>query len=110
LLRLAGSNLAARHPMLELQDGVRLVWRHELLRPVMLTAVAWNLSWFVLQTVSVPCAVRVLGLSANDVGITLASDGVRMIGRADGLRRVVAAMPFGRDIQVGSAISSLATA
>jgi hypothetical protein len=33
-----------------------------------------------------------------------------MIGRADGLRRVVAAMPFGRDIQVGSAISSLATA
>ena len=36
-----------RHPWLELKDGARLVWQHALLRPVLLTAVAWNLAWFV---------------------------------------------------------------
>jgi predicted MFS family arabinose efflux permease len=99
---------AARHPMLELQDGARMVWRHELLRPILLTAVAWNLSWFVLQAAYVPYAVRVLGLSAAGVGVTLASYGVGMIVGSLFAARVMAALPFGRAIQVGPTISVLA--
>ena len=63
---------AKRHPWLELKDGARLVWQHPLLRPVLLTSVAWNLAWFVLQAVYVPYALGALGLGASGVGLTLA--------------------------------------
>ena len=101
---------AQRHPLLELQDGARLVWRSELLRPILLTAVAWNISWFVLQAAYVPYAVRALGLDANGVGLTLAGYGLGMIVGALLAPRVMAALPFGRAIQVGPAFSVLAAA
>ena len=100
----------ARHPMLELKDGARLVWQSPLLRPILLTAIAWNLSWFVLQAAYVPYAVRALGLSAGGVGATLAVYGVGMMLGALIAARVVAALPFGRAIQVGPAVSVLAAA
>ncbi len=99
-----------RHPWLELQDGARLVWTHPLLKPILLTAVAWNLSWFVLQAAYVPYAMRILGLSASEVGFTLGIYGVGMILGALVAPRVVAAMPFGRAIQLGPAASVLAAA
>ena len=104
----ARSPSVPRHPMLELQDGARMVWSHLLLKPILLTAVAWNLSWFVLQAAYVPYAVRALGLSASGVGFTLAIYGVGMMLGALVAPRVVAAMPFGRAIQLGPAVSVLA--
>ena len=101
---------APRHPWLELQDGAGMVWSHPLLKPILLTAVAWNLSWFVLQAAYVPYAVRVLGLTARGVGITLAIYGVGMVVGALVAPRVVAAIPFGRAIQLGPAVSVLAAA
>lgn len=98
----------ARHPLLELRDGARFVWDQPLLRPMLLTGVAWNISWFVLQAVYVPYAVRVLGLGASAVGFTLACYGGGMVTGALLARRVVAAMPFGRAIQFGPAVSVLA--
>ena len=100
---------APRHPLLELQDGARLVWHHELLRPILLTAVAWNIAWFVLQAAYVPYAVRALGLSASGVGLTLACYGAGMVLGALLAPRVVGAMPFGRAIQFGPAMSVLAS-
>ena len=99
-----------RHPMLELQDGARLVWRHPLLRPVLLTAVAWNLSWFVLQAAYVPYAMRTLGLDAGAVGLTLASYGAGMVAGALAAPRILAALPFGRVVVVGPAVSVAAMA
>lgn len=104
----ARERAARRHPLLDLQDGARLVWHHELLRPILLTAVAWNISWFVLQAAYVPYAVRALGLSASGVGITLACYGVGMVFGALLAPRIVGAMPFGRAIQFGPAMSVLA--
>lgn len=83
---------------------------HALLRPILLTAIAWNISWFVLQAAYVPYAVRVLGLSAGGVGTTLAIYGIGMMLGALLAPRVVAALPFGRAIQVGPAVSVLAAA
>ena len=37
-----------------------MVWGHTQLRPILLTAVAWNISWFVLQAAFVPYAMRPL--------------------------------------------------
>ncbi len=102
--------VAPRHPILDLTDGVRMVWRHELLRPILLTAVAWNLAWFVLQAAYVPYAIRVLGLSAAGVGVTLAIYGVGMMMGALLAPRIVASIPFGRAIQLGPSLSVLGSA
>lgn len=106
----ARAAVAPRHPILDLTDGVRMVWRHELLRPILLTAVAWNLAWFVLQAAYVPYAIRVLGLSAAGVGVTLAIYGVGMMMGALLAPRIVASIPFGRAIQLGPSLSVLGSA
>lgn len=97
-----------RHPLRELQDGARLVWHHPLLRPILLTAVAWNISWFVLQAAYVPYAMRLLGLNAAAVGLTLAAYGAGMVAGALLAPLVVAKLPFGRAIQLGPVVSVLA--
>lgn len=99
-----------RHPLLELRDGGRVVWRHPLLRPILLTAVAWNISWFVLQAAYVPYAMRALGLGASGVGLTLAAYGAGMVLGALLAARLVATMPFGRAIQLGPLVSVAAAA
>jgi hypothetical protein len=53
--------------------GLRLA--APLLRPILLTAVAWNLAWFVLQAAYVPYAMQQLGMTAAGVGSTLAPTG-----------------------------------
>jgi predicted MFS family arabinose efflux permease len=100
----------ARHPLLEIRDGAQFVWRHEFLRPMVLTGVGWNVSWFVLQAAYVPYAVHTLGLTAQGVGITLGCYGAGMVTGALLAARVVGAMPFGRAIQLGPAVSVLAAA
>ena len=100
----------ARHPMLEIQDGAQFVWGQAYLRPMLLTGVAWNISWFVLQAAYVPYAVRALGLGAQAVGVTLAGYGAGMVVGALLASRVVGAMPFGRAIQLGPAVSVMAAA
>jgi predicted MFS family arabinose efflux permease len=101
---------APRHPWLELQDGARFVAGHRLLRPILFTAVAWNLSWFVLQAAYIPYAVRLLGMGPSMVGFTLATYGVGMVVGALLAPRIVARIPFGLAIIVGPAFSVLAAA
>ncbi len=101
---------AARHPLLELRDGALLVWQHPLLRPILLTAVAWNIAWFVLQAAYVPYAMRALGLDAGAVGLTLACYGAGMVAGALLAPRLVAAMSFGHAIVFGPLVSVAAMA
>jgi predicted MFS family arabinose efflux permease len=94
-----------RHPLLELREGAALVWRNDLLRPILLTAVAWNIAWFVLQAAYVPYAVRSLGLSAGQVGFTLAAYGVGMVLGALMAPWVLRVLPFGQAVLLGPAVS-----
>jgi len=99
-----------RHPLLDVKDGARFVWQHELLRPMLMTGAVFNIAWFVLQAGYVPYAVRVLGLGAQAVGFTLAMYGAGMVAGALLTSRVVARLPFGRAIQVGPAVAVAAAA
>ena len=90
-----------RHVLEELRAGARLVWRHALLRPILLTAIAWNTAWFVLQAAYVPYAMRSLGLDASGVGVTLACYGAGMVVGALLAAHALRALPFGRAVQVG---------
>ena len=107
----AASPLAPRrHPLTELKEGAAQVWRNPLLRPVFLTAVVWNIAWFVLQAAYVPYAVRTLGLSASQVGFTLGVYGAGMVVGALAAQRVLRALPFGLAVLLGPVVSVLAAA
>jgi predicted MFS family arabinose efflux permease len=101
---------SGRHPLFEVRDGARFVWRHEMLRPMLMTGAVFNISWFVLQAGYVPYAVRVLGLGAQAVGLTLAMYGAGMVVGALLTPRAVACLAFGRAIQVGPAVAVVAAA
>ena len=65
--RRARATAARRHIGRELTEGAAFVLRHPLLRPVLVTAVFFNVAWFVLQAVCVVYAIRDLGLDAAGV-------------------------------------------
>ena len=94
----------------ELAEGVGFVRDHALLRPIVATAVAWNLSWFVLQAVYVPYAVTRLGLDAAAVGVTLGAYGVGMVAGAVLAPWLGRRMRFGWLIATGPLVSVAAAA
>jgi len=99
-----------RHALREIAEGASFVWRSRLLRPVAITGVVFNLSWFALQASYVPYAMRVLGLGTGTVGFTLALYGVGMILGALSTARMTARLSLGRAIQIGPAAGALAAA
>ena len=105
LLRLPSARAVAtaprRHPLHELREGMRFVAAHSLLRPLLIVAVVFNLSWFILQAVYAPYAVRHLGLGASGLGATLGAYGAGMIVGALGAPALQRFLSFGAMIVVG---------
>jgi predicted MFS family arabinose efflux permease len=95
--------------MLELRDGTRFVLRDALLRPMLATAVFFNLGFFVLQAVYVPYAVHRLGLSASAVGVTLGAYGVGMVCGALAAPAIARRLAFGRVLIIGPSCGLLAS-
>jgi predicted MFS family arabinose efflux permease len=85
----------------ELREGAAFVAGNPLLRAIVLTAVFFNVGFFVVQAVYVPYASRQLGLSAFGVGATLAAYGAGMIVGALAAPHVTARLKFGQVIIVG---------
>ena len=92
---------AHRHPIEEIREGARFVFKHPLLRPIFVTQVVFNASFFMLLAVFVPYAISWLGLDASTVGVILGIYGVGMIFGALLASRVVWLLPFGRAVAVG---------
>jgi predicted MFS family arabinose efflux permease len=91
----------SRHPLDDVCEGARFMFRHPLLRPIFVTQFVFNTAFFVLQAVFVPYAVRRLGLSASGVGVTLAAYGVGMVVGALIAPRVMRRLPIGIVIVIG---------
>ncbi|MFY3135385.1 MFS transporter [Achromobacter xylosoxidans] len=92
---------ARRHLWHELREGAAFVARHPLLRPVLVTAVFFNLAWFVLQAVYVVYAVERLGLGAAGVGVTLGIYGAGMLAGAMAAPWLAGRLSFGAMIAAG---------
>ncbi|ALL62793.1 MFS permease [Paraburkholderia caribensis MBA4] len=92
---------ATRHFMVELRDGARFVFGDALLRPMLATAVFFNIGFFTLQAVYVPYAVHRLGLNASAIGTTLGAFGIGMVCGALAAPFVARRMTFGRMLLVG---------
>lgn len=101
---------ATRHVLRDLHDGAAFAWRHHLLRPVLLTAVVWNCSWFVLQAAYVPYAAHTLGLDASGIGTTLACYGGGMLVGALAAPRLLRQLTFGAALSAGPVVSVAAAA
>ena len=95
------TGLEVGHPLADLREGAAFMRRHGLLLPILLTQFVFNTAFFVLQAVYVPYAVHHLGLTASQVGVTLATYGVGMVLGALLAGRVIRALPFGVVIVIG---------
>ena len=98
-----------RHIGRELSDGAAFVLRHPLLRPVLVTAVFFNVAWFVLQAVYVVYAIRDLELDAAGVGLTLGIYGLGMLAGALLAPRLARRLSFGALIAAGPLCALLAS-
>jgi predicted MFS family arabinose efflux permease len=92
---------AARHFLTELREGASFVARDALLRPMLATAVFFNIGFFILQAVYVPYAVQRLHLGASAVGVTLGAYGIGMVCGALAAPAVARRIAFGRMLLVG---------
>ena len=101
--------LLAPHPIHELRQGIEFVFRHPLLKPVFMTQLIFSTAFFMLHAVYVPYAVHHLGLSAAQVGATLAAYGGGMVAGALFAPSIMRALPFGVVIAIGP-IAGLAAA
>ncbi len=101
--------LPPRHILHDLQEGAGFVFAHPLLRPILVSSILFNTSFFIMQAVYVPYAVHRLGLSASAIGITLAANGVGLVGGALLAPHVARHVKFGPFITVGP-ISGFAAA
>jgi predicted MFS family arabinose efflux permease len=95
------SSATRRDLVREVRDGAELVLAHPLLRPVLLTAIFFNVAFTIMQAVYVPYAVQQLGLSASGVGLTLGTFGVGMVTAALLAPRITRLLPFGRVVVIG---------
>jgi predicted MFS family arabinose efflux permease len=101
------STSGRRNVRQELYEGASFIWRHDLLRPILLTAVVWNLSWSVLLAVYAPYAIKMLGLSATGVGITLGAYGAGSVVGAVLASRIANALSFGATLALGPLLSAI---
>jgi predicted MFS family arabinose efflux permease len=106
----ARPKLPPRHIFHDLREGTGFVFAHHLLRPILLSSVVFNISFFIIQAVYVPYAVHRLGLSAAVIGMTLAANGIGLVGGALIAPRLVRRMRFGWFITVGPVSGFLAAA
>jgi predicted MFS family arabinose efflux permease len=88
-------------PLQAIRDGVSFVAGHRLLRPILLTQFVFNTALFVVMAVYAPYAIHRLGLSAAEVGLTLAAFGAGMVVGAFAAPRVIGAAPLGAVISIG---------
>jgi predicted MFS family arabinose efflux permease len=93
--------IPSRNPFQEIKEGAVFVFGHALLRPVFITQLIYNTSWFAILAVFVPYAVRHLSLSASGVGTILGMTGAGMIVGALLATRILRRLPFGVVIALG---------
>jgi predicted MFS family arabinose efflux permease len=90
-----------RHLIADLIEGARFITGHRLLRPIFLTSIIFNTSWFVIQSIYVAYAIQHLSMTAADVGLTLGVYGVGMILGAGAERMLSRRITVGTIILIG---------
>ncbi|RWR05631.1 MFS transporter [Sinirhodobacter populi] len=85
----------------DLREGAGFILHHDLLRPILVTAIFFNTGWFILQAIYVAYAVQNLGMTATEVGVTLGIYGGGMIIGALLAPALARRVSFGTTILIG---------
>jgi predicted MFS family arabinose efflux permease len=101
--------VSRHHVLRDVREGAAFVFGHRLLNPIFVTQFIFNVALFVIQAVYVPYAIRVLGLSASGVGITLGAFGAGMVIGAFFAVRLMASFALGAVVAIGP-VAGLAAA
>ena len=96
-----------RHIGRDLAEGFHFVLRHQHLRPIALTAMMFNIGWFMLQTVLVVFLIDHLGSDAVTVGVLFGLYGFGMIAGALAASSLARSFSLGSLIVVGPAFGFL---
>lgn len=93
-------------------EAAAFVAGHPLLRPIFVTAVVFNMAWYILLAIFVAYAVGDLGMTGAQVGLTLGRSGVGMISGATAAPALVRRLRFGAMLAtvIGSRACLLAAA
>ncbi len=91
-----------------MREGAAFTWRQPLLPTILLIAVVWNTSWFVLQAVFVLFALRDLGMGTAAVGVALGLYGAGMVAGAAATPLIARRVKFGMLLVIGPVGSVLA--
>jgi len=102
--------LPPRHIWHDLQEGAGFVIAHHLLRPILISSIIFNTAFFIMQAVYVPYAIHRLGLTASAVGMSLAANGVGLVGGALLAPHIARRVKFGPFITIGPICGFLAAA
>lgn len=115
LVLVAAAKLPAERPPAQprlklhraIAEGGRFVARHPYLRPIALSAIAWNLAFFAFTAMVAPYATRILGLSPEAIGLASSAYGAGLIAGALSGATLIARLPTGWLLVFGPASSLL---
>jgi MFS family permease len=89
--------------------GLRAVFGHPLVRPIVLTLMVWSIAGGFFMALYTPYCLRELGLSQATFGVIIAMGGVGSLGGAIVARSLARVLGVGRTLLVTSALSLLCT-
>lgn len=93
-----------RHPLADLREGASFLFGNALLRPILFTAIFFNLGFFMLMGIYVAYAHDHLGLGATAIGLTLALYGAGMLVGASIAGWIMRRVRFGIVVCIGPAM------
>ena len=108
LPRAAPAAKAQRQVGVELAEGARFIASNRLLRPIVMTALVFNTSWYFLMAVFAYDAIHRLGFTPSQVGLVLGAYGAGMVAGAWVYPWIARRLRFGAQILVGPACAALA--
>jgi len=103
----AVSAAARRDFVSEIREGLGFLLGEPRLRALALCALTWNVSWFAMGAVLVLHAARSLGLSAAEIGLVFAVDGIGMVLGAIAAPAIERRIGLGRAIVLGPTLCAL---
>lgn len=90
-----------KHIFHDLAEGATFIANHDFLRPILFTAIFFNTSWFIIQSIFIAYAVTHLGLNAGQIGFTLGIYGIGMIVGALSIKSISNVLSYGLMIVLG---------
>ncbi|OON59641.1 MFS transporter [Massilia sp. KIM] len=95
------------HPLREMVDGLKFVWRHPLLRQLAWAAGVWHLLYYGYTALQVLYATRVLGMPPGVLGVAQMLGGVGILVATMSMKRMTARLGTGNVIVLGAALTAV---